>query len=143
MKAAKSLALMLGIACLCLGLHLPARADAIGPFGELRDITFSFSSGVGGWGTHLWIAPDGTFWGQYHDSDMGTTGEGYPLGTVYRADFTGVFSDAVKVDPYTYQFRMDYVTLLETPGNPGRIMNEIMYVPSEAYGLDGGEYFNL
>ena len=44
---------------------------------------FNFSSGVGGWGTSLYIGLDGYFFGVYHDSDMGVSGEGYPNGTLF------------------------------------------------------------
>ena len=33
---------------------------------------FVFSSGAGGWGSSLSIGPNGTFSGDYHDSDMGS-----------------------------------------------------------------------
>ena len=113
------------------------------PFDQLQGQEFYFASGVGAWSTHLWIAEDGSFWGRFADSDMGSTGEGYPHGTVYEADFTGVFSGAERVDEYTYRFWMDYVSTLRTPEGPGRIVNEILYVPSAPYGVQGGKEFEL
>lgn len=50
-----------------------------------------FSSGVGGWGTSLTLERDGTFSGQFHDSDMGAIGEDYPNGTVYLCHFPDGF----------------------------------------------------
>ena len=38
---------------------------------------YAFASGVGGWGTTMTINPDGTFVGQFYDSTMGESGDGY------------------------------------------------------------------
>ena len=65
-----------------------------------------FSSGVGGWGTSLTLEQDGTFSGQFHDSDMGAIGEDYPNGTVYLCHFSGRFSDIEKVDEYSYSMTL-------------------------------------
>ena len=45
-------------------------------------MTYIFTSGVGAWETELTLYADGTFTGQFHDSNMGETGYGYPNGTV-------------------------------------------------------------
>ena len=64
---------------------------------EVRDLletlpeSFIFTSGVGGWGTDLTIAPDGTFTGSYHDSEMGAIGDENPNGEVYVCAFSGAF----------------------------------------------------
>lgn len=47
-------------------------------FSELKNTVFTFSSGAGAWGTELHIRADGSFSGQYQDSNMGETGEGHP-----------------------------------------------------------------
>ena len=65
-----------------------------------------FSSGVGGWGTSLTLERDGTFSGQFHDSDMGVIGEDYPNGTVYLCHFSGRFSDIEKLDEYRYSMKL-------------------------------------
>ena len=49
-------------------------------FDDVSHLEFWFGSGVGAWCTTLQIQPDGSFEGQYHDSDMGDTGDGYPNG---------------------------------------------------------------
>ena len=49
-------------------------------YADLTGMEFYFSSGAGGWATVMTIDADGTFSGNFHDSDMGTTGEGYPYG---------------------------------------------------------------
>ena len=76
----------------------------IGPYcvGALHIDGFGFSSGAGAWGTFLDLNDDGTFSGEFHDSNMGETGEGYPYGTVYVCDFSGKFSEPEKINEYTY-----------------------------------------
>ena len=130
-----------GVMALCM----TGEAFAYGtePFDKLENIIFEFSSGAGGWSTHMWIGGNGSFWGRYHDSDMGTTGEGYSYGTVYTSDFVGMFSDPVQIDDYTYRIHMDYVSSLKTPGEPDRILHEIQYVYTDPYGANGGEDYYL
>lgn len=40
-------------------------------FSEFQDIEFYFASGAGGWRTVMQIEADGSFSGEYSDSDMG------------------------------------------------------------------------
>lgn len=49
---------------------------------DLKGLTFAFSSGAGAWGTVLTVLEDGSFEGNYHDTNMGDTGEEYPNGSV-------------------------------------------------------------
>ena len=46
-------------------------------FADLAEYQFEFCSGAGGWATDFTIDSDGHFSGEYHDSDMGVTGDGY------------------------------------------------------------------
>ena len=39
-------------------------------FADLRRLQFRFSSGAGAWSTLLAVRPDGSFYGEYHDTDM-------------------------------------------------------------------------
>ncbi|MCI8872211.1 MAG: hypothetical protein HFH51_05040 [Lachnospiraceae bacterium] len=101
---------------------------------------FEFSSGVGGWVTFFNLNPDGTFTGQYHDTDMGDTGENYPGGTVYICNFDGKFSKPRQVNEYIYSMELEY---LNTERPPGQEYYEdgIRYLASEAYGFeDTGEF---
>lgn len=52
-------------------------------FADLAVRQFEFSSGAGAWSEEFTIEKDGYFTGKYHDSDMGSTGEGYEKGTRY------------------------------------------------------------
>ncbi len=107
-------------------------------YSEFVGVNFWFSSGAGGWGTELNVEKDGSFSGEYHDSDMGTTGEGYPNGTVYKCDFTGKFEELVKVDEYRYKTRIDWMTYEKDPGIE-TIEDEVRIVYTDVYGLEEAE----
>ncbi len=106
------------------------------PFDQPLD--FGFSSGAGAWYTSLTLKPDGTFSGSYHNSEMGNVGEGYPLGTVYCADFSGKFTDIEKTDDYSYKMKLSEFDI-ENEGNE-YIEDEMRYVVSVPNGMDGTEY---
>ncbi len=67
------------------------------------EIELLYASGAGAWGDYLHIKPDGNFWGEYHDSNVGDFDENkYPNGTVYIDRYEGKYGDFVKLDDYTY-----------------------------------------
>ena len=109
-------------------------------FADVADREFFFSSGAGGWSTVLYIDEDGTFEGNFHDSDMGSTGEGYPNGTLYFCDFKGSFTEPEKVNDYTYKFRLKEISFADEVGKEEN-NDGIRYIYSDAYGLDDSEYF--
>ena len=120
----------------------PVSARADFSFADVEEVEFYFASGVGGWDTHLTISGDGSFAGNYHDSDMGDTGEGYPDGTLYYCDFTGSFTRPEKVDDYTCVFKLDRLEFANTPDTQ-EIIGQVLYRYSEAYGLDNAGDFYL
>lgn len=101
---------------------------------------FDFSSGAGAWGTHIDIENDGSFVGQYHDTEMGDAGEDNPNGTVFICNFSGKFSNPEQIGEYTYSMKLEW---LETDGNLGDtyIEDGIMYINSEPYGFDDADEF--
>lgn len=102
---------------------------------------YTFTSGAGGWGTGLKIGTDGYFEGQYHDSNMGETGDGYPKGTVYYCNFSGKFSEPEPVNEYTYKVSLEQFSVADQTGVE-YIENEIKYIASDPYGFDGpNEYY--
>lgn len=105
---------------------------------EVLPKSFYFSSGVGAWATELQIAPDGSFTGEYHDSDMGDNGDEYPNGTVYICRFNGKFSTPQLVDEFSFSMQLES---LELDGTPGDISYEdgVRYIYSEPYGLYNAE----
>lgn len=123
-------------------LAFPSAAFAEAPppddafsFADIKDWQFIFSSGAGAWATVLDIYEDGTFMGNYHDSDMGDTGEGYPDGTIYYSNFSGAFTEPEMLNDYTAVFQIDYIRTEKTPGEE-EILDNIRYVYSEPYGLE-------
>lgn len=99
---------------------------------------FSFLSGVGGWSSELSLSPDGTFTGDYHDSDMGDTGEGYPDGTIYVCSFSGRFGDVRRVDDYTYSMRLLAIDMDPAPAGEW-IEDDIRWVAAAPYGLEDAD----
>ncbi|MCR5633263.1 MAG: zinc-ribbon domain-containing protein [Eubacterium sp.] len=105
-------------------------------------VAFSFASGAGGWGTGLNVDSDGSFTVDYHDSEMGDTGPGYPNGSVYVSNATGKFKNITKIDEYTYKMELDYYET-EQEVDSEEIKDEIRYVYAEPYGIEGGNVFYL
>lgn len=104
-------------------------------FQELTKYNFIFCSGAGAWMTVLNIDADGSFYGSYHDSDMGVTGDGYPNGSEYNCDFFGAFTEPVKINDYTYSVKiasMDYEKEVGTE----EIIDGVKHYYTEPYGLE-------
>ncbi|MBR2798902.1 MAG: hypothetical protein IKE17_14315, partial [Clostridia bacterium] len=70
----RMLAMLLGLALLMTAVAACAE-NAAPTFEQLSKLQWEFSSGVGGWSTEMQISEDGSFKAQYHDSEMGETGE--------------------------------------------------------------------
>lgn len=107
-------------------------------FEELKEYRFTLASGAGAWGTELIIHSDGRFEGQYHDSEMGSIGEGYPYGTRYFSEFSGKFTAPEKIDEYTYKMSIENIEYVNEVGTE-EILDEVLYSYSEAHGLAGAE----
>ncbi len=104
---------------------------------------FVFSSGAGGWSTDIEISDDGTFTGEFHDSNMGDTGEGYPNGSLYICDFSGKFSDPEPTDsPYIYSMKLlELHNENEEKTGTEKIVDGTLYIYSEPYGFDDADEF--
>jgi len=107
-------------------------------FEELKYIEFRFNSGAGAWGTVLRIQPDGSFAGNYRDTDMGDVDGNYPNGTVYLSEFSGRFSQPERINGYTYALKVEDLQYVREPGTE-EIREGTHYCYSTAYGLDGTE----
>lgn len=112
-------------------LNLPIPQDSM---------EFTFSSGAGGWGTVMTLKDDGSFTGEYHDSEMGDMSEEYPNGTVYVCNFSGKFENIKKVNEYTYKMTLSYIDSEETYGEEW-IEDGTRYIGSNPYGLESGKDF--
>ena len=101
---------------------------------------YIFTSGVGGWMTQMDIRSDGTFSGEYYDTEMGLSGDGYDY-TMYYADFTGKFGSPKKINDYTYYFELEDMQYANAPGTE-EIVTDMdgrrLTIYAEAYGLDEG-----
>ena len=85
-------------------------------YSNMKNLEFSFLSGAGGWSTELYINEDGSFYGTYHDSDMGDVGKKYPNGTMHYCSFTGKFGSLTKVDEFTYKTTVEQMDYKNKPG---------------------------
>lgn len=103
---------------------------------------FTFSSGAGAWGTTLNLKSDGSFTGEYSDSDLGDTGKKYPKGTVYICKFKGKFSVPKKVNKYTYSTKLES---LQQEGKEDDVYYKKgkRYIVSGPYGLEDAKEFRI
>jgi hypothetical protein len=116
--------------------------DEITVFDQLPQ-KFYFSSGVGAMGTDVYIERDGSFTGQFHDTEKWDSGENYKNGTVYICNFRGKFTKPVQVDEYIYSMKLDY---LEMDKSEGEIYyeNNIRYIVcAEPLGFEEASEFMI
>ena len=109
-------------------------------FETLSGLAWSYCSGAGAWSSDMQIGADGSFTCEYHDSDMGDTGDNYPNGTVYFASFSGRMSVAEQADGNTWKIRVDE---LRQEFAEETIEDGVRYVPAEACGLGEGDVMTL
>lgn len=107
-------------------------------FSDLKYVHFWFGSGAGGWRTVLAIEEEGSFSGEYSDSEMGSAGEDYPAGTTYHCEFSGKFTEPVKVNDYTYSMQIAEISYENEPGTE-EIRDGQKYIYTEPYGLEDAE----
>lgn len=102
-----------------------------------------YASGAGAWGTNIYLNADGSFTGSYHDTDMGSMGDGYDS-TVYESEFKGKFTNIRMIEDYAFAMTLES---LETEKPEGTEVIEdwdgvmVLTVASEALGIAGGEEF--
>ncbi len=101
-----------------------------------------FASGAGGWGSRLVLNPDGSFTGDYQDTEMGSRTEEYPNGTCYVSVFEGRFTEINQICDYAWSMKL---ADLKTKREPEETWIEegIRYIASQAHGISGGETFVL
>lgn len=101
---------------------------------------FLFSSGAGAWGTTLILNADGSFSGNFGDSDMGDLDEAYPNGTHYYCSFYGRFDSGAPLGPQSQPLMLTEL-FQEAPEGSEYIEDGIRYISSAPYGLEGGVDF--
>lgn len=104
------------------------------PENENYPMEFTFSSGAGAWRTRLTLYSDGSFEGQFSDSNMGETGKDYPNGTVYHCSFTGKFTMEEPLDVHSFPMTLTEVTADPTTPQE-QIVDGVLYVAAGPYGL--------
>lgn len=107
---------------------------------ENGTMDFAFSSGAGGWSTVIYLNEDGSFSGEYHDSEMGSMSEDYPNGTVYTCSFDGSFGNIKKINEYSYEMTLEDMNIHDTP-DAEWIESGTRYISSSPYGLESGKAF--
>ena len=111
-------------------------------FEQFDGMEWSFSSGAGAWSTDMRLSADGSFSGEFHDSEMGDAAENYPNGTVYICSFTGQMTLLEQADEYSWLVRIDNLTLEQEPEKE-TIEDGICFVTAEAYGISEGDTMRL
>ena len=92
-----------------------------------------FASGAGGWGTYLTLQPDGSFTGDYGDSDMDTR---------YECKFEGRFTDIQQITDYCWVMKLGDVAIEKEEGTTWT-EDGIHYIAAGPYGVSGGTDFLL
>ena len=132
----KMLALVLSL----LLVLAAASAETVSVPETMAGMEWMFASGVGGWSTELHFQPDGSFTGNYHDSEMGETADAYPNGSLYICSFSGKMSLVEQVDEGTWRLRVDSLVKDEMTET---VEDGVRYVPADSYGISEGETFLL
>ena len=106
-------------------------------FADLQRLQFCFTSGAGGWCTLLAVRPDGSFYGEYHDTDMGG-GEPDIRAVQWNCKFTGRFAQPVQVNDYTYSMGIAEISYEKEAGTE-EVIDGIQYYYTAPYGLEDAE----
>lgn len=111
-------------------------------FADLAKKNFEFSSGAGAWSEEFTIENDGYFYGNYHDSEMGSIGEGYDNGTIYSSSYSGHFTDLMKVNDYTYKMKLADISY-KYAADTEEISDNTRYIYTESYCLGSNDTFTI
>lgn len=100
--------------------------------------TFIFSSGAGAWSTSSTIRKDGSFTGEFSDSNYDSA---------YGAKFKGQFRVIEKIDEFTYKLELTDLTITSPTGTVEQREYGSRTIPftwvDTAYGFDKGTEFYL
>lgn len=137
----KTMAMILSLALLLCACAAWAEGD-VPSLEALAGLEWSFSSGAGAWSTDLRLSADGSFAGEYHDSEMSEAADEYPNGTVYCCAFTGRMSLVKMADDGAWAVRVDSLTLEKATGEES-VDEGIRFVTTEPYGIREGDELRL
>lgn len=120
------------MAVILSSFSLPAAVSAKSfTLNTLKGKSFSFSSGAGGWSTDITFRSNGTFSGQYHDSEYKE---------VYLCNFSGKFGKLKKVNKYVYSARLVNIKIKNKKKTVKKNGLKYIYTTSP-YGLEKGKNF--
>ena len=111
------------------------------PF-DTDEMEFWFSSGASSWASILNLNKDGSFTGNYHDTEHGLTGQEYPNGTRYQSSFWGSFEIIEQPNDYSIVLQLSHVET-EQPADEVSIEDGMRIITTNAFGIDGGSRFIL
>ena len=106
-------------------------------FAELRQYEFVFASGAGSWGTVLYVRPDGSFSGTFSDTTWEEYG-GSTRAVLLCSEFTGQFTEPVRVNDYTYSMGIAEISYEKEAGTE-EVIDGIQYYYTAPYGLEDTE----
>ena len=106
-------------------------------FAELRQYEFVFASGAGSWGTVLYVRPDGSFSGTFSDTTWEEYG-GSTRAVLLCSEFTGQFTEPVRVNDYTYSVRIARIDYERAVGEEA-FADGFHYYYTEPRGLEDTE----
>ena len=106
-------------------------------FAELRQYEFVFASGAGSWGTVLYVRPDGSFSGTFSDTTWEEYG-GSTRAVLLCSEFTGQFTEPVRVNDYTYSVRIASIDYERAVGEEA-FADGFHYYYTEPRGLEDTE----
>jgi hypothetical protein len=110
-------------------------------FSKLPKGGFLFCSGVGAWNTSVVINADGTFSGDFHDTDS-DTGVVFPNGTREECFFSGKFTNVQKISDLEYSMTVEYLNTVGTEGEE-KIVDGVKIITTTPYGFDNANEFRL
>lgn len=105
-------------------------------FSALTGLEFFFASGAGGWSTVMTVNEDGSFRGYFHDSEMGSIGEGYPNGSLYECSFTGRLVNYSVLDSQSFSLQVSGLSY-DREGTEW-IEDGVRHISANPYGLSEG-----
>lgn len=130
-------AFALALVMACGVLPMGAAASGSELFAQMSGLTFNFASGAGGWWTEFTMNGDGSFKGNYHDSEIGSMGRDYPKGTVYVCKFSGRFTGVKRISGLEYSMELE--SLEYDASGRSWIEDGIRYIAGTPYGLDNAK----
>lgn len=118
------------------------KGDSVSVLPETVAITYTLKSYINNtWSTVVTINTDGTFTGKYLEKSMEDLPE-YQNGKMIICEFSGEFSDFIKVDEYTYAMKLSSLLPAYSP-DEFWIENGTYYETASPVGIEYGEWFYI